>query len=495
VVLLLLLASLPQAQGTAPATPLSLISREGRRAVPTTIISGQEMIALDDVASIFQVAVREDTLTGGLTVTYKNRSIVATPDQPMASVNGRVVTLPSAVIRAGRRWFAPVEFLPRALGPIYDQRIDLRRQARLLVVGDLRVPRVAARIDAPGPPTRAIVEISPPAQVVATTEGGRIVVHVDADAIEPSLPTNGGGLIEQIRAEPPNNVVVMFNAAAGPPRSTVSTADPATTRVTIEVAPPGAPAPEPSTAAPKPPAPAAPPPAPSPAARVQTLSVAIDPGHGGDDMGSRGAGGLAEKDLALDIARRLRTLIETRLGIRVVETRDDDRDVPIDQRTAIANNNKAGLFISLHANAAWSPKVSGAEVYHLRGDRAVADARRDAESGAVMLPVLGGGTRTLDIIRWDMAQARHLDASARFAAMLGAALGSKAPMSPRPVQEASLRVLEGADMPAVLVEVAYLTNADQEKLAGSDGFKDGVAQAIFDTVAAFRGEQGESRTP
>ena len=487
---LCLLASLPQAQGTAPSTPLTLITRDGRRPVPTTMVSGQEMIALDDVASIFQVAVREDALTGGLTIIYKNRSVVASPDQPMASVNGRVVTLPSALVRAGRRWLAPIEFLPRALGPIYDQRIDLRRPARLLLIGDVRVPRVTVRVDTAGPPSRAVVEIAPPAPVTSTTEGNRVVVRIDADALDPALPPGGSGLIEQVRAEPPNTVVLVLAATAGPVR-TMSVTDAAATRVTIDVAAAGSPAQE-SAAPPKAPAPpAAPPPLP---VRSGMQTVAIDPGHGGDDVGARGAGGLAEKDVALDIGRRLRGMIETRLGIHVVETREDDRAVPIDQRTAIANNNKAALFISLHANAAWSPAVAGAEVFHLRPDRTVAEARRDAESGAVTLPILGGGTRTLDVIRWDMAQARHIDASARFAAMLGAALGSKVPMSRRPVQDASLRVLEGADMPAVLVEVAYLTNADQEKLAGSDAFKDGVAQAIFDTVAAFRAEQGDART-
>jgi N-acetylmuramoyl-L-alanine amidase len=181
------------------------------------------------------------------------------------------------------------------------------------------------------------------------------------------------------------------------------------------------------------------------------------------------------------------------LGVHVVETREDDRAVSIDQRAAIANNNKASLFISIHANGAFSPQVKGAEVFHLRRDRAVDEARREAESTAVTLPVLGGGTRTLDVIRWDLAQARHLDASALLATTLGSALGGKVPMSPQPVQEASLRVLEGADMPAALVEVAYLTNAEQEKLAGSDTFKDTVAQAIFDAIAAFRA--GEGATP
>src|SRR5918999_3364941 len=164
-ILLLLLASLPQAQGTAPATPLTLLSRDGRRQVPTIVLSGQELIALDDLASLFQVAVREDTLVGGLTITYRGRTIVVSSDQPMASVSGRVVALPSPAVRSGNRWFVPLDFLPRALAPIYDTRIDLRRPSRLLIVGDLRVPRITARVDAAGPPTRATLEIAPAAPV------------------------------------------------------------------------------------------------------------------------------------------------------------------------------------------------------------------------------------------------------------------------------------------------------------------------------------------
>ena len=133
-------ALLVQAQGTPPASPLTLIARDGRRAVPTVMLSGQELIALDDVASLFQVAVAEDAPTGGVTVTYRGRTIVLSSNQPMASVNGRVVTLPAPVTRAGRRCWSRSSFCSRALAPIYDRRIDLRRASRLLIVGDAAVP-------------------------------------------------------------------------------------------------------------------------------------------------------------------------------------------------------------------------------------------------------------------------------------------------------------------------------------------------------------------
>jgi N-acetylmuramoyl-L-alanine amidase len=404
----------------------------------------------------------------------------------MASVNGRVVTLPSPIVRSGRRWLVPVEFLPRALGPIYDQRIDLRRQSRLLIVGDLRVPRITARIDATGPPTRATVEIAPPVPVSTVVDNGRVLLRVDADALDVVVPGAASGLIEQIRAgDQPNTIAVQLAPAASTARATVNTADPAVTRVAIEVAQ----AAPPQDAAATPPRPA--PPSSESAApvlpRAGVQTIAIDPGHGGDEIGARGTAGTQEKQLTLDVARRLRGLVETRLGLHVVLTRDDDRVVPLDQRTATANNNKADLFISLHANAALSPRASGAEVYHLRLGREEEQVRREAEAGALTLPVLGGGSRTIDLVRWDLAQARHVEASATFASMLGDTLKERVPMGPRPLQDAPLRVLEGADMPAALVEMAYLTNPDQEKLAGSEDFKNSIAQALYDAIVRFRG--------
>lgn len=493
-ILVLVLPSVPQAQGTPPATPLTLISREGRRPIPTTVLSGQELIALDDVASLFQVSVREDTLAGGITITYRGRTIVASTDQPMVSVSGRVVTLPSPAVRSGRRWLVPVEFLSRALAPIYDARIDLRRTSRLLIVGDLRVPRVTARIDSPGPPTRATIEISPPAPVMVSVEAGRVVARIEADALDLSLPGSGGGLIEQIRAgDQPTAVAVMLSGRSGMARAAPSEAG-NVTRVTIDVAATTPPA---ETAAAPPPAPGPAEPAPplsvSPRPAVQT--IVIDPGHGGDDMGARGADGAEEKQITLEVARRLRTLIETRLGVRVILTRDDDRAVGLDERAAVANNSKADLFLSLHANAAVSPGVTGAEVLYPRLDSEAEDARRLADTDAVSLPVLGGATRTIDVLRWDLAQARHVDASAVFAAMLEEDLRAHVTMGPRPRQDAPLRVLMGANMPAALIEIAYLTNAEQARLAQSEAYQNALSQAMYDAVLRFRSYLEERRAP
>lgn len=494
-ILVLLLASLPQAQGTAPVTRLTLISREGRRPVPTTVLSGQELIALDEVAALFQVTVREDTLAGGLTITYKGRTIVVSGDQPMASVSGRVVTLPSPAVRLGSRWFVPLEFLPRALAPIYDARIDLRRASRLLVVGDLRVPRVTGRIDSPGPPTRATLEIAPAAPVSVITEAGRLLVRIDADALDAALPADGAGLIEQIRlGDQPTTVAVVLASRAGTALASAAQGD-GITRVTIEVV--GVAAPTDSASA----SPGVAPPAGAAAAPLMTRSraplqtIVIDPGHGGDDVGARGGGGAEEKALTLDVARRLRTLIEMRLGVRVILTREDDRAVSLDERAALANNSKADLFLSLHLNAAPFEEVAGAEVFHLRLDREGEDARRAADSDASSLPVLGGAVRTIDVIRWDLAQARHVEASAVFAGILEQDLRAHVAMSHRPRQEAPLRVLTGVNMPAALIEMAYLTNAEQERLAQSEAYQSSLAQAMYNAVVGFRAYLEERSAP
>lgn len=479
----LLAGLLVHAQGTPPAAPLILLTAEGRRPVPTIIQSGQELVSLDDVAGLFRVTVREDTLAGGVTVTYRGRTVVASADQPMASVNGQLVALPAPAVRVGNRWFVPVEFLSRALGLIYDARIELRKPSRLLIVGDLRVPRVNARIDAPGPPTRVAIDLSPATEVNATHEAGRIVVRVAADALDTRLPVPGAGLVEQIRlGDAPTTVVVTLRNAGAVNTSTATVGNGA--RLTIEVHPPGTGTPSAPAA---PPFPEGPPSLPSLTTPRPTLqTIVIDPGHGGPDNGVTGAGGALEKTITLEVARRVKTLIEARLGIRVLLTREDDVAMPIDERASLANNNKADLFISLHANASFVRSVSGAEVFYLAMDEEVEVARRAAEADSVTVPVIGGGSRTIDVVRWDMAQARHLETSSVLAGLLEQELRARVPLGPRPLQQAPLRVLLGANMPAALVEMAYLTNAGQASRAGSPEFQTAVSEAIYETVLRFR---------
>jgi N-acetylmuramoyl-L-alanine amidase len=467
--------------------------------VPTTVQNGRELVALDDLASLFQLSVKDDTLAGGVTVAYRGRTIVASANRQMASVDGRVVTLPSPVVRSGRRWLVPLEFVSVALSSIYDQRIELRRGSRLILVGDVRLPRVSAYIDSAGPVTRAAIEVAPGSPVTVTQEPGRLTVRIEADGLDLALPSTGGGFIDRIRAgDQPNTIIVNLTSTAGPARANVTTAG-TVARVLVEV--PSAGVPEPRAAPPESRAPdpeprdAAPDPRLTAAVSRSWRTVVIDPGHGGSDVGVRGAQGAEEKDLTLDIARRLRTLVETRLGLRVILTREDERALGLDERAAVANNRKADLLLSLHVNGSRASGPSGAEVFHLQLDRDAEEVVRAASVQGVALPTLGGGLRRLDFIPWDLAQARHLDASSVLAGVLHEELRRQVPMSDRPLRQAPLRLLAGANMPAALIEVAYLTNPDQEARLASDDFRASVAQAVFSAIVRFRAWSEETRRP
>jgi N-acetylmuramoyl-L-alanine amidase len=179
----------------------------------------------------------------------------------------------------------------------------------------------------------------------------------------------------------------------------------------------------------------------------------------------------------------------------VILTRDDDRAMSLDERAAFANNGKADLFLSLHANGALGPGIAGAEVYFLSLDQEGERVRRQTTKEALSLPSLGGGRRMLEVVPWNLAQAAHVDTSASLAAMLEEELRRRVPMSPRAVQRAGMRVLTGANMPAALVEMAYLTNGEQASKAKNDDFRNGVADALYEAVARFRTYADEKRAP
>jgi N-acetylmuramoyl-L-alanine amidase len=469
-------------QASAPA--LTLLARDGRRSLPLTLLGDQEFVGLDELAQAFQLSVQESL--GAITVSYKGRTIVLTPDQTLASVAGRLISLPAPPTRNGRRWQVPVEFISRALAPIYDARLDLRKPSRLLIVGDLRVPRVVVRYDTLGAAGRLTIDATPRAPSAVTQENDRLIVRFEADALDaavPLLPTQApqspSNLIQNVRLADATSISVDLGPRFGGFRATSQPVD-TTMRLVIDLAPAQAEAPA-----------AAPPPAPPaelPPAFGQTgfmlRTIAIDPGHGGDDEGAKGADGAKEKDLVLAVARRAKAVIEARLGVRVLLTRDDDRRVPLDERTAMANNNKADLFISLHASASPQPTAFGASIFfaEFTGDAAQTAAGARAER----VPVYGGVTRDIELVPWGLAQTRHLDQSNAFADLLAQQLRDQVPLGIHPTGHAPLRVLESANMPAVLVELGYLTNPDQQQRLAGEAFQGTFVQALYEAIVRFR---------
>lgn len=215
--------------------------------------------------------------------------------------------------------------------------------------------------------------------------------------------------------------------------------------------------------------------------------VVIDPGHGGRDKGAQGGTGTKEKDLVLSISRKLRTMLEEDLGVKVVLTRTVDYFVGLKERTAIANNNRADLFLSIHANAAFRRSVRGYETYYLSFSASDLEASQVAllENRALGVEGREGEEALLEAILWDMAQLEYINQSGELAARVQQSMVKHAGGRDRGVRQAPLAVLMGARMPATLVEVGFITNPEQEIKLNRDTYQTRIARSLFEAVADY----------
>jgi N-acetylmuramoyl-L-alanine amidase len=493
-------AQVPTAPTQAPTAPVAtwtVWTKDGRQPLPTTVVAGREMVALEELTRLFGLDVREDAVTRGLTISVQGRTIVVSIGQGLASIGGRVVTMSTPPQRSGRTWLVPLDFLDRVLALVHQPRLDVRPRSRLVVVGDVRVPRVSVRLETTPTQARVSVEISPPTPHSVVQEPGRLVVRFEAEALDLELAAAASPEIVLAVRQLPNTPAfaidlgprfASFRASDGPVEGAMQ-------RLIVEIA--GAQEPAPTTPAPA--TPGAPPPAtpgaPTPAPPPPPLEVGptpsirtivVDPGHGGEEEGAKGPAGTLEKHVALSVSKLLRSALEARLGVRVLLTRDDDRTVKRDERAAFANNNKADLFISMHANASVSRTPSGAEVFYLSLDGYSPEARRVAMREGAVLPTVTGGDRQIELILWEMAQVQHISSSATFAGLIEEALRSRVKMTAGAIQQAPFSVLVGANMPAVLVEIGFISNPAEEKLLSTPSHQQKIVDALVESVVRFR---------
>ena len=474
------------------AQPLSVLRNSGQQTLDISDVGGSEMLSLETLAVQFELELGEDTGTRTRTVSTNSQTVILTADQPFVSVNGQLVSLGAPPTIFEDTWFVPLNFLNDALAPIYHERLELRQTARLLLVGDVSVPRISGRYRHRGQSGQLSLEITPETAHLITEESGRIFVGFDSDAIEITRhPQARGETIRDITVSqsPPGLFLEVgpsyasYNVTSHSITNNSSqlviefvTVAPRTITDSISLEPPSVSSSS-STFGDSPP-----PLEDSPAIRT----IVVDAGHGGLDEGSKGANGTLEKDVTLNIARLLTDTLERRLGVRVIQTRTRDTVVQLDRRAAIANNNNADLFISLHANSSVSPEPEGAEVFYLSIDEYGPEAQEIASRERQFLPVSGGGTRDIDMTLWEMAQARYLDQSAIFAQIVEQELRRRVPMSPRAIQEAPFRVLVGANMPAVLIEMGFISNPEQEQAFLSENFQSSIVAAIVESVFKFQ---------
>jgi N-acetylmuramoyl-L-alanine amidase len=231
-------------------------------------------------------------------------------------------------------------------------------------------------------------------------------------------------------------------------------------------------------------------------------TIVIDPGHGGGNVGATGPSGVHEKDLTLILAQALKAELERRLPVRVILTRNEDASLPLETRTAIANQNKADLFVSLHLNSVAGPggRAHGAETYFLSMQASDARAARSAErenqgaddgGGAPAdgdLGDAGDALHDLQLILWDLAQSHHLAESQSVAKLIQQELNGALELRDRGVKQAPFVVLMGAAMPAVLVELGFLSNPDEERQLQDAGYRAELVAALVRAISRYKAQ-------
>ncbi|HLX45306.1 MAG TPA: N-acetylmuramoyl-L-alanine amidase [Bryobacteraceae bacterium] len=214
--------------------------------------------------------------------------------------------------------------------------------------------------------------------------------------------------------------------------------------------------------------------------------VVIDPGHGGHDMGTHGTSGSLEKEVVLDVAKRVGALLEDRLGSEVIYTRTDDTFIPLERRTQIANEGKADLFLSIHANSSPYKYVAGVETYYLNFTtiKSALDTatRENATSSRSVFELK-------DLLQ-KIALKDKIDESREFAARVESALyGVSSKSNPaaknRGVKKAPFVVLIGASMPSVLAEIGFLTNTNDELMLKRPDHRQKIAEALYKGISNY----------
>jgi len=222
--------------------------------------------------------------------------------------------------------------------------------------------------------------------------------------------------------------------------------------------------------------------------RSSVRTVVIDPGHGGDDPGAIGLSGVYEKDLTLEAARALAAALEAHSGYDVILTRDSDVFVKLADRVEFARTHKADLFISLHADSIDDVSVRGAGVYSLSetasddeaAELAARENKADLIAGVDFVNVAYDPQTTNILI--DLAQRETKNASSEFASLLATELAETVRLRNNPHRFAGFRVLKAPDVPSVLIEMGYLSNAEEEAALRDPGFRQRFAAAVIGAI-------------
>lgn len=470
-----------------------ILERAGRSAeLPATTISKKEYVELADVAAFFDLKVSRERKRAILSGAGGSIEIAA--GRAMVTVAGQSVVLEGQVELVDGGFFVPVDFLTRALPRLLDVEARVDMAAR-----SIRFDRGSSLVACESFEDRLRVTIRPPRAAILSEvvkDGRRRIVTIQNQ----ELPGQVGGCSfdetltdMEVRPEGGKTQLTFF---VGPRFASLKILKvDADASLIFDFINDSA-SPAPATPAAKDDAGAAPT---APGASVSPIAsgsdafdtVVIDAGHGGEDEGATGSGGLKEKALTLSVATQVARLLRERAGLNVHLTRDSDTAVGLVERTEFANRHAADLFLSIHANATPARQATGAETYFLSSTATDESARTLAalENDATGLRERGQSSAPLEMLLWDLAQQQYLDESSRLAEVVQRELNVLAGTKDRGVKQANFLVLRGATMPAILVEVGFLSNPAEEQRMRGDAFQKATAEAIVRAIVAFRDER------
>jgi N-acetylmuramoyl-L-alanine amidase len=502
--LIVLLAFSPSAGGARPGAPGSIsfeLQARGKTLgqVPVVVAGGEDYVSADRLAAV--LGGKWITRGGRGTLTVGARSADFTRDTSRVVLEGQAVALGSPPRIEPSGWLLPEGFLARGLAKL----VPGAKATRIAMATAKSVPaKTLMTPSRPAPPssrleppmaqtsesstafrdlrhrsypsfTRIVVETGGPLRHVLEPAPGEARIRMTNLALGTSrTEVVEDGLIGQIRLEPAGDGAVLRATLATPAGEIIAAKLEEPHRLVLDVL-----------------RPKAPPPDDSPRLTEQGLRlIVIDPGHGGHDPGATGPSGTEEKDVVLDVSRRVARMVEEGLGVKVAMTRSTDVFIPLRDRTNFANRQRADLFVSIHANAHARSFSEGVETYFLSSEATDNEARQVAasENGVVQLesPTQRQRTDALKSILWDLAQSEFQQESSFLAETVQDLMTRSLELVNRGVKQAGFYVLGGAAMPAILIEVGFITNPREERKLASAEHREAVARAIYAGLAEYK---------
>ena len=446
--------------------------------LPTVSLDGRAYVELRRVAATVPRATLDATAAGPRAyLRAGGRVVTLTRNWAQVLVDDTPVVLDAPVrVRQGV-WLVPPSFVTRVVPKLAGAPGATATAAPrvTLVANDVTLEELRHRSYPSF--TRVVLETSAPlAHRIEASGPTEARVRLAGLGGAPQVEDVRDGYVGEIRFEragPDGLLRVSFEGAAGTIR-TSTLADPP--RLVLDFTRPVEPA------APREPR----------EALTPLRTIVLDAGHGGHDSGASGPTGLQEKELVLDVTRRVKKLVEDQLGLKVLLTRDADFFVALRDRTSFANRERADLFVSIHANAHRQAATDGVETYFLSSEATDSAARQvaAAENGVVQLerPNGRGGNR-MDVVKailWDLAQSEFQMESERLAEIVNDSIIRTLRIANRGVKQAGFYVLGGAAMPAILVEIGFVTNPREERRLKETRYREEIARAILTGLAEYK---------